>query len=231
MNNFLLTDTLRKETDSGVGLDTAYMFSDSISSLGGRLYAAQKYKDLYFNLGFNFNRFSYEDELNDFSGFSYGIDIKAKQIFDKFFLYENFGAVLTQFRADYITIDHNLVANPLGVSGFGEIDIGRDFSANTDLTLSPFTGIVYQRYDVGDVSDTDAALRGGGDIKYEFITDGIKYEYALSASLTTDFDFASSLKFGFWSLEDMVGASLNMAMFSDDIETYYKLSLNMNLIF
>ena len=87
INKFSLFDTVEEDKDDVIGVKPVYIFSDTINNLGARFYVGNNFDNLYLNLGFNFNRFSYKDDLNDFSGSSYGLDIKAKQKFNNFYLF------------------------------------------------------------------------------------------------------------------------------------------------
>nr|MBQ0090972.1 autotransporter domain-containing protein [Candidatus Enterousia merdequi] len=217
--------------DNGVGLNPFYVFSDTIKDFGGNLYAAYNYKDLYLNFGFNFNSFSYEDNLNDFSGNSYGINIKAKQKIDNLWIAGNAGFMLTKYSADYIESNKTMKKDPFGNSEYGKVSIGYDFNVVTDLIVSPFVGGEYQRYDVADVLDRDLYINAGGKIKYNFITDGIKYEYSAAASVTQTGNMFADIKIGFVSVTDGAGASIGAELFKNDFDSYYKLSLNAQILF
>ena len=84
INNFSMFNQLENNDDLGFGAHASYIMSDTTNNFGGRIYVGNKIEDLYLNIGFNFNSFSYEDNINDFSGRSYGLDIRAKQSFNDF---------------------------------------------------------------------------------------------------------------------------------------------------
>ena len=231
INNFSLLDMIKDETDAGAGVSTSYMLSDSINGFGGRIYTGQKYENLYFNVGFSFNSFSYKDSLNDFSGLMYGLDIKSKQLIDKIWLRETFGANLTKFKANYVTDTNEIKNNPVGYSLFGAVDTGYDFNVFEGFVVVPIVGIVWQNAKVADVADTEFYVRGGGEGKYAFITDGIKYEYSLESFVGTNGNFSTGIKIGFWSVEDEGGVDLGINAFKDEFDWRYKFSLTGKILF
>jgi len=231
INSFALFDGIEEHKDVVLGITPFYIGSDSVNNFGGRVYIGDNYDNLYLNLGFSFNSFSYEDNLNDFSGLSYGLDIRAKQKINNFWLFETAGFTIANFNADYVSDDNELKDNPSSFSGYGKFDAGYDFELDSDLTLSPFIGVSYTQDKVISVSEKDLNLHGGTDIKYNFITDGIKYEYSLSGALMTGGDFYSEIKIGFWSVVDKVGVSFDAAVFKDNFDYNYKLSVNAKMEF
>lgn len=231
LNDIALFNVLHHEKELGIGLNTFYVTSDTTGDFGGRIYIGNKFDDLYLNMGFSFNSFSYEDNLNDFSGVSYGLDIRAKQNFDKLWLDGTIGINISKFDADYITNDNTIKQDPIGYSEYGKIDIGHDFDILSDLTVSPFAGIVFQQYNITDVSDFDFHVRSGADLKYVSLMDGIKYEYSLTGALSENGDLFSALKIGFWSVIDGVGASFNAGLFKNDIDWHYRFSIDAKFAF
>ena len=231
INKFSMFDTVEEDKDDVIGVKPVYIFSDTINNLGGRFYVGSNFDNLYLNLGFNFNRFSYKDNLNDFSGSSYGLDIKAKQKFNNFYLYGLGGFSIIKFNANYVTSDNSLKHNPIGNSVYGKFDAGYDFALDSDLTISPFVGMYYQHYGVTDVSDKGLDVHGGTDVKYSFNIDGIKYEYLLTGALMSHGDFYSGIKVGCWSVADAVGISFDAGIIKDDKDYNYKLSVNAKMSF
>ncbi|MBO7042829.1 MAG: autotransporter domain-containing protein [Alphaproteobacteria bacterium] len=231
INNFTLLDTIKNETDTGAGVSSSYVLSDSVKNFGGRIYIGKRYENLYFNAGFSLNSFSYKDDLNDFSGLMYGLDIKSKQLVDKLWFSEVLGATLTKFRADYITDKSELKSNPLGFSLFGAIDSGYDFNVYKNIVVSPIVGLVWQTAKVADTAETDCYLRTGGNATYAFVTEGIKYEYSLESSIGSNGNFSAGMKIGFWSVMDEAGISLDANVFKDEFDWRYKFGLTGKILF
>ena len=231
INNFSLLNMIKDETDTGAGLSTFYVFSDSVKNFGGRIYVGKKYENLYFNAGFTLNSFSYKDSLNDFSGLMYGLDIKSKQFVNNLWFREILGANLTKFHADYVTDKGDIKSNPLGFSWYGAFDAGYDFGVYKDITVAPIVGVVMQNSKVADVVDTDFYVRSGGVAKYSFAVDGLKYEYSLESTLGSNGNFATGIKIGFWSVVDEAGVSLDMDVFKDEFDWRYKIGLTGKISF
>ncbi|MBR6010582.1 MAG: hypothetical protein IKP35_04180 [Alphaproteobacteria bacterium] len=231
INSFSLVDVIKDETDTGAGISASYVLSDSVKSFGGRVYFGRKYENLYLNVGFSLNSFSYKDSLNDFTGIMYGLDIKSKQFVDKLWFREIFGANLTKFKADYITDKNEIKNNPIGFSLFGAIDTGYDFNVYEDIVLAPIVGMVWQNAKVADATDTDFYVRGGSELKYSFTTDGIKYEYSLDSFIGSSGIFSVGSKIGFWSVVDEAGAFLDITAFKDEFDWRYRFSLTGKILF
>ncbi len=231
INNFAMFNRLDDVNEMGLGMHVDYIMSDAINDFGGRIYFGNNFDELYLNVGFNFNSFSYEDKLNDFSGKSYGLDIRAKQDIGPVWIDGLVGVTLVQYDADYITSKNKLSKDPFGTFEYAKIDVGHNFEVVPDVVLSPFAGVGVQQYNIADVSDFDLNIRSGVDLKYNTVMDGIKYEYVLSGAFDTNGDWFSSIKVGFWSITDKVGASLNASVYKNDIDYNYKLSFNAKTIF
>ena len=231
ITKFSLNDLIKSDNDSGVGIIPYYIMSDKMDTVGLRVYAGYKHDNLYFHAGVNLNKFEYSDELNEFSGWNYGFDIQSKQIFDKLWFSEILGISLTDFKADYITTDGRVENNPLSMSWYGDISAGYDFELDPDIILTPILGFSYQPYKIADVTETDSYAHMGGDIKYFFVVDGIKYEYSALVAYGTNGDLMASLKAGFCSVTDEAGVSLNAGILKDDFDYHYKISLNAKVLF
>jgi len=231
MSKVALNNFITDEDIAGVGITPYYILSNDLVNVGGRVYAGYDFDDLYFKLGLSLNRFNYSNDLNEFSGMSYGLDIKSKQYFDKFWLSEIIGLSLTDFTADYICKDGSVKDNPSAWSWYGDVSMGYDFEVVQDVFLSPIVGITYMPYKVADVSETESYLHGGADVKYSFVVDGIKYEYGLSLAAGTNADIFANAKVGFVSVTDNAGISLDMGVLKDEFDYNYRFSLNAKLLF
>lgn len=230
LNKFSAFGLARKENDSGVGLEPFYIISNTMNMVGGRVYIGYNYDNLYFGMGGSIGRFNYSDDLNEFDGMFYGIDFKSKQTFDKFWLKQVFGFSLSDFHADYVS-NEQIKNNPLGLSGYVDVSMGYDFNIDKDITFSPIAGVAFLPSKVADASDTESYVHGGADIKYFFVTDGIKYEYALSGSVGTNGDIFANARIGFMSVSDNAGVSFNAGVLKDDFDYYYRFSLDAKILF
>lgn len=231
MNNVLWANALKNDVNSGVGFVPYYIYSDKMNSVGGRVYVGDEYDNLYFNVGVNINNVHYVDYVNDFSGMYYGLDMKTKQTFNRFWLGEIVGVSLTDLKAEYISAKGELKNNPKALSLYGDVASGYDFNVGKDVVLSPIVGASYQFYKVADVNDTDVFVHGGADVKYTFVVDSIKYEYSLYGGIASNGDVFANIKIGFLSISDNAGVSLDAGIFKDDFDYYYRYGLNAKVVF
>ncbi len=231
INNFSLMDNVHNKYDLGAGIKPTYTVSDKISGIGTLLYLNNRYNDFYYNLGISLNYFKYHDDINEFSGMMYGFDIGAKQYFNNLWINGSVGLNLTKFDANYIMSGNKIENNPYGISWHLGTDIGYDFNITNGFVINPFVGMLYQNYHVVDVSDNDFYVRAGMDARYSFAVDGIKYEYGITGAVNSNLDFLTSLKFGFWSITDMAGATVNIGMLHDDTDYHYQLSVDAKMVF
>jgi hypothetical protein len=230
LNRAVLIDFL-SEANDGVGADVDYMFSNKINNYGGRVYVANKYNDLFFKIGLNFNRFSYSDNFNDFDGIAYGLDVRAKQYIKSFWLDGILGINRSVFNADNIYVNGDISDNPKGMSEYARISIGYDIKRVSDFVLSPFAGLMFQKSDIMGLSDSDINLHTGITGKYNFVMDGIKYEYGASVATDEKANWNLETKVGFMSVEDNAGAYFGIGAFCDEFGTNYKLSINGKMYF
>lgn len=230
LNRAVLID-LQSEVNSGVGADVDYVFSDKTNNYGGHLYVANRYKDLFFKIGFGLNRFSYSDNFNDFDGMTYGIDVRAKQYVDSFWLDGMFGVNHTSFNADNIYVNGNITNNPKGLSEYARLSIGYDYKDFDDFVISPFVGVLFQNTSVSGFSDRDMNLHTGLQGKYDFVMDGTRYEYVASIATDEKANWNIETKIGFVSVVDNAGAYVGITAFRDEFATNYKLSVNGKMYF
>ena len=205
LNRAVLVDFL-SETNNGIGADVDYIFSDKINNYGGHIYIADKYNDLFLNFRFNLNRFSYSDNFNDFDGMTYGLDIRAKQYIKSFWLDGIFGVNRSVFDADNIYVNGGITGNPKGMSEYARLSIGYDYKDFDGFVIAPFIGVLFQKSDIMDVSDSDTNLHIGITGKYNFVMGGIKYEYAASVATDEKANWNLETKVGFVSVVDNAGA-------------------------
>lgn len=230
INRAVLIDFL-SETNSGVGADIDYVLSDKMDDYAGHIYIADKYEDLYFKIGVNLNRFSYSDNFNEFDGFSYGLDVLARQYFNDFWLDGLVGVNRTNFNADYIYIDSDNIHNPKGISEYTRLSVGYDYKHVSDFVISPFVGFLFQNTKVLGVSDNEVNLHTGLNGKYSIIMDGIKYEYGVTVATDEKADFNVGANIGFLSVLDGAGAHVRINVFKNELGVNYKLSINTKVQF
>ena len=137
----------------------------------------------------------------------------------------------TNFKTNDIYINENISNNPNGMSEYVRFSVGYDCAKISEFAISPFVGFMVQRNSVMDLVDTDINLHTGAIAKYDFVMDGIKYEYAANVSVDEQGDWNIGLKIGFLSVVDKAGAFASVNAFKDEFATNYKFSLNANIQF
>lgn len=232
VNNFILMDDMVSDkNDYGAGVKFFYVMSDKIDNYGGSLYAGHNYNDFYFKAGFNFNRFSFSDNLNDFDANVYGADIRAKYYMEKLWFDGKLGFNLYSFDADKIYSGNEITSDPMGKSWFSRLVVGYDYDWFDGMVLSPFAGMLFQKSSVLNVSESVTNPFVGGGAKYSFVTDGIKYEYVANVSIDNKAQINFETKIGFWSVTDDAGASIGFDVFKDEFDMNYKFSATAKMLF
>ena len=231
ITNFSLVKIFDYDDSIGVRLSPGYVISDDFSGFELRADIGASYKDLYFDVGVFFNRFNYENGLNDFSGTVYGMDFKAKKYIDNFWVNGIVGFAFADFKADYVHTNNGIKNNPYGYALYGGIDGGYDYKVSDNFIISPFVGGVFRNQQVLDFSDTDINLRGGSNIKYAFAMDGIRYEYAAGGAIATNGDMFAMLKAGFVSVSDGAGAFVGLDISKDEYNVNYRASISGKITF
>lgn len=231
INKFTMSNILEYKSSLYSGLSGFYLVADKTDAYGFDLNFKGKYNNVYLSANFNFHDFNYRDDYNDFDGLMYGFNIGAKTDFDNFWLDGVAGLSLIDFDADNISHKGKNKYDPMGVAGYAKIDVGHNYDILPDLIVSPFIGASVATYKLYDIYDTDYNLRGGGKVKYSFVTDNIRYEYSGAGTISVNGDLYGAVKVGFISEIDGAGVSLGFDVLKTKEETGYKISVNGNITF
>ena len=229
INRSKLLDVSMEE--SGAGAKFNYITSNKLNDFGGRLYIGNKYNDFHFNMGLNFDGFSYTDTFNEFDGFVYGADVKARQYFDNLWVDGLLGFNMAKFKAEDIYVNNNVNNNPNGNSQYFRFGVGYDYTKIKDFVVTPFIGFMSQRSNIIDSTDIKTNMLAGINGKYSFVMDGIRYEYDASISSDEKANWNVGLNVVFLSVSDNAGASFGINAFKDEFATNYKISVNAKILF
>ena len=213
------------EQDLGAGIDVDYVFSNKLNDYGAHAYVSSKYNDLYFKIGGSLNHFSYKDNINEFDGAVYGLDIRAKQYIENIWLDGIVGINHAVFNVDNIYTDGNITNKPSGNSKYLRLSAGYDYKQIADFVISPFIGMMAQNVEIMGFKDNDVNLHAGVMGKYDFVMDGIKYEYGAMLATDEKLNWNMGLNIGFVSVVDNAGAHLVFDTFNDEFGTSYKFSI------
>lgn len=214
-----------------IGVEPEFITSKDTHSAGARLYANGGHDGYDIKVNLHLNKFEYEDDINVFGGLSYGGNVNVKKKMEDISVVGRLGLDLISFDADNIYNNNDVKNNPFGYALYGGIDGIHDFNVFDDLTIAPFVGMVFQRFNVMDFSENDVSLRGGGMLKYNFVVDGIKYEYGGLIGVMTNGDLFADFKIGFDSLTDNAGLSINIGAYNDERSMAYRASINAKMLF
>ena len=231
INKFTISNSAIYKNSLYSDLSGFYVFADKTNAYGFNLNFKGKHNNVYLSANFNFYDFDYTDSYNDFNGLMYGLNIGAKTDFDNLWLDGNVGLSLIDFDADNISYKGKTKHNPMGLMGYAKLDAGYNYTILPDLIVSPFAGMSVATYKVYDIYDTDYNVRGGGKVKYSFITDNIRYEYSGVGAIGVNGDLYGGIKVGFISEIDNAGVSFGFDVLRTDEETGYKVSVNGNVYF
>ena len=230
IDNFSIIDNLGDVRDNGVV--PWYIGSRYMRDVGGRAYIGAIGNDSFsLSVGLNFNKFDYNDNINDFSGIAYGADIRANKKIDNFVIKGLVGFNLIDFQTDTIYVNNNIENNPFGYSLYGGIDGLYDFDLGEGWNVAPFFGVMFHRYNLLDNSDFNIDLRSGCAAKYNFTIDSIKYEYGLYGGVVSNGDVFAIARIGFESLVDRVGVFLDIGGAKDEYAWNYRASANVKIAF
>lgn len=232
INGFSLIGSLFDDGESGMKLKPEYIWSKETKSIGPNLYLNKTYKDFAVGIGLVFNRFNYINEFNNFSGYVYGGNLNFKKYIDKFWINGLIGGSLISFKTDSISLNGNIKNNPYGYSVYGGIDGGYNYDVLVDgFSIIPIVGMTFEHIYVLNSSDTNLNVRMGGDAKYSFTMDGIKYEYSVAGIVNSYADLIGMAKVGFISVSDGVGITLGIDTIKSTDYTAYKMSVDGKIIF
>ena len=166
------------------------------------------------------------NEVDDYKGTAYGLDIKSKIDISNFWIKNILGFNVVNFKTGDMFVENDIKNNPSGHSVYGTFDVGHDYNVFEDLVLSPFAGIAFQSASILNTTDSNFDVRGGGNVKYGFVMDGLKYEYAIGGAINTNNDIFGMFKIGFLSVSDNAGISFGADIFKNEYGLNYKLSIN-----
>lgn len=231
INKFILLDMSYDDSDLETVIKPFYIGGDT-ASYGADAYVTNKFSDLNVNFGLHLNQFGYENKFNDFNGMLIGADINAKQKIQDFWINGMFGFDFVKFKTDDMYInDNDIKNNPDGYAVYGRIGGGYDYTIFDNFIFTPFIAGWFLKNWVASISDTDINIKCGGNLKYSFTVDGLKYEYDLSDAFGLNGDVLGSFKMGVTSIQDSVGGYVNASVLKTKEDTNYKLSVGLKMLF
>jgi hypothetical protein len=171
-------------------------------------------------------QFQNMDDINYFSGFIYGANLRVGLDDRDFLLNSVFGVTKADFETDIIFDGSDIVYNPGGTSMYGAIDLGLKFDY-----ISPFIGFGFENEKVLHQSDSSVTAKAGIVSGFDTTRAGIKYDYQFFAVLRTDDVRIMGLRMNVLSIADNAGGSISYAAHIDEIGVSHKLSLELTFGF
>lgn len=231
INHFMMLDNALYHDSLYGNMSGFYLFADKTNDYGFDINIDGKYNFLYLSAGFNLHNFNYKDNLNDFTGWMYGFNLKAKTYIDSFWVNGLLNLSFTRFNVDDVVYNDEIKNNPVGCSGYGILDVGYDYHIISDFVISPFIGVFVEHNSVLNVNDSDYNIRGGGNVKYSFATDNIKYVYSGKGGVYENRNVFAGIGVGFISEIDNAGVSVDCDFLKTEEEKGYKISVSGHISF
>lgn len=231
INKFILLDMSYDDSDMETVIKPFYIGGDT-SSYGVDAYITNKFSDLNVNFGLHLNQFGYENKFNDFDGLLIGADVNVKQKIQDFWINGMLGFDFVKFKTDDMYVnDNDIKNNPNGYAVYGRIGGGYDYTIFDNFIFTPFVAGWFLKNWVASISDTDINIKCGGNLKYSFMVDGLKYEYVLSDAFGLNGDILAGFKMGVTSIQDSVGGYVDASVLKTKEDTNYKMSVGLKMLF
>lgn len=217
---------------SGIHSAADIMYSDT--EFGGQANVAlvgRAFDNLRMAISGNVGAFNVSDDINDYDGQSYGINISAHYDDGQFIGNLLGGINYANFEVGAVFDGTTTVNNPNGVSGFGSLDIGRYVWKSDDLSVAPFVGAMTHYVSVLNDTDIKAMANFGAGINWSDNGFDILYDYGLRGSVLTDGAFYTNAYVKFMAPFDDIGAELNIAFIYDDNGMNYRTTVSAYMSF
>lgn len=230
-NNFESYDFDNKDlNDAGLKLTPTYIQGSGLNLYSGKVSVFADYNDWDFVFSSYVGNFTESDNINNFSGFLYGGNIKAFYNKDNIFMNVLFGYTGAKFKTSGVLNSDILVYAPSGRSIYGDMYIGKKFNFN-DFYLSSFGGIGAVRSSVLNYTETDVYARFGGAAGFGFEQMGLSYDYSVFLSAQTDMVQTAGIKMEIWSILDGAGGSLSYQILNNEMGISSKFSADLKFVF
>ena len=189
--------------------------------------------DLHVELSGYVLNIDYSDDINEYGGIAFGIGADLQYDISKNDFIRLHGAGgKSYFDVGPVFDGMAAVNNPDGMSIFVIGEYGRTFDVFDDYKISPFIGGGAEYMTISRASDTDVFGIGGMDVGYEYVFDGLQYNYTLRAIARTDGTIGAGINLSVWSIMDAAGADVHIGtIYNDDFGCSLKVSLNGRFMF
>lgn len=222
-------ETLHIDDNSGLGLMPFSVLSNDMVMTGVSPNANIKLSnDLYLKLSGHVANLKYSDDINEYSGMSYGAG--ADLIYNlpsNNFIRASGGFDFSSFDAGLVFNGNKAVKNPYGYSGFLVGEFGHRFDFGNEYYISPFAILGSDYATILNDDDLNSYIGVGSDIGFSTEFDGLRYDYAARGIVRSNGGIGLELNMSAWSIMDAAGIDLKASAFYDNIlGVSYGVSLN-----
>lgn len=223
------TETMRIEHDYGFGIMPNFVFSNNMRLSGVEPSVSIKIDDdLRMKIYGQLSYLEYTDDINEYSGMSFGGGADAVyDLSSDNFIRAYGGLNYTTFNVGMVFNGSGKTENPGGFSGFINTEIGHKFVIDDDYFVSPFVLLGGDYMAMLNEQDFDVYGGVGADSGYKFNCDGLEYTYAVRGIVRSDMNFGADINVSVWSVMDAAGADFKFGAFHDnEFGLSYHISLN-----
>ena len=222
-------ETMRIDHDDGFGIMPEFLFSNNMQMFGIEPNVNIKLDDdLRMKIYGHFSYLKYTDDINEYSGTSFGggADI-VYDLSSNNFVRAYGGVNYTVFNVGPVFNGLEKTENPGGWSGFVNTEIGHRFVVDNDYFISPYVLLGGDYMTMLNDTGFDVYGGAGADAGYKFNCDGLEYTYAVRGIASSNMNFGADVNVSVWSVMDAVGADFKFGMLHDsDFGLSYHISLN-----
>ncbi|MBR4475280.1 MAG: hypothetical protein IKP05_01185 [Alphaproteobacteria bacterium] len=223
-----MLETMHIDDDTVFGFMPFGVFSDDIILNGaGPRISTKISDDLHLTISGYFADLEYSDDINEYTGSSYGIglDIVDNLSSDNFVrIYGDVG--FSHFNAGPIFNGRKTKKNPDGFSGYMAGEFGHKFDVD-EYYVTPFIMVGSEYTEVLNDNVLDTYVGAGANAGFDLEIDGLRYDYMARSIVRSDGGFGASVNISVWSGLDAAGADFGVGVFYDNVSgPSYRASIN-----
>ena len=217
--------------DDGIvfGIEPIMLYSSDVFMGGIRPNVSfNQIDDLHLKLSAYVMDIDYTDNINEYTGRSFGVDIDAQyDLSDDDFVRAHIGGDKSYFDVGPVFAENKIVNNPDGVSIYAITELGHVFDIGGSYKLSPFVGLDSEYVSIAGMQDTNIYGIGGTDIDYGYELDGLRYNYSGRLIVRTDGTYGTGINLFVWSIMDAAGADVHIGtIYNSDFGLSFNAMLN-----
>ncbi|MBO7642812.1 MAG: hypothetical protein J6S74_01615 [Alphaproteobacteria bacterium] len=224
-----IVETMRIDHDFDFGIMPISIFSTNMRLFGFEPNMNIKLDDdLRMNIYGHFSYLNYADDINEYSGLSFGggVDTVYDLPLDNFV--RAYGGInYTAFDVGPVFDGSGKIDNPGGWSGFVNAEIGHRFVFDNDYFISPYVLLGGNYMSMLNKKEFGIYSGIGGDAGYKYNCDGLEYTYAMRGVVRSNENVGLDINVSVWSVIDAAGADFKFGVLHDgEFGLSYHISLN-----